>query len=97
MKHQISISDDASKRVHRFQKWLNDECRKMSGGQRVEFSIHEAFEKIILNNVQYREYLVAWADVTMDCFRVAQRDGCVRTYEIIEDVTKQDKLQEIEP
>ena len=56
MKHQISISDGASKRVHRFQRWLNDECREMDDGQRVEYNIHEAFEMIILNDEHYCKY-----------------------------------------
>ena len=58
MKHQINISDDATKRVHQFQEWLNNECRTIEGTDalRVEYSIHDAFEKIVTGDGLYQQY-----------------------------------------
>ena len=58
MKHRIHLSDDATNRVHQFQEWLNTECRTIEGTDalRVEYSIHDAFEKIVMNDGLYRRY-----------------------------------------
>jgi len=58
MKHRIHLSDDASERVHQFQEYLNNECRTILGTDalRVEYSIHDAFEKIVTDDPMYRAY-----------------------------------------